>query len=62
MIKIFSTELNFSCLVCAILDIYFEFINKQGKILENEYDSQFEDYRDPNEDEKYNPDLLLGLI
>ena len=32
--------------LCEILYKYFEYINKNSKLKENEYDSQFEDYRD----------------
>ena len=43
---ILSKELNINGNICEILDKYFEYTNKQRKILENEYDSEFEDYRD----------------
>ena len=37
---------------CEILDKYFEFTKKHKKIIENEYDSQFEDYQDIDKEEK----------
>ena len=38
--------------VCEIIDKYFEYTNEQRKIIENEYDSQFNDYRDIDEEER----------
>ena len=47
----FSKELDVNGYICKPSDEYFEFTIKQKKMFENEYDSQFEDYRDINEDE-----------
>ena len=38
--------------VCEIIDKYFEHTNKQRKIIENEDDSKFKDYRDNDEEER----------
>ena len=38
--------------IYEILDKYFEYTNKQRKILEDEYDSQFQDYRDIIQEER----------
>ena len=38
--------------VCEIINKYFENTNEQRKIIENEYDSQFNDYRDNDEEER----------
>ena len=37
--------------VCEIIDKYFENTNEQRKIIEDEYDSNFKDYRDIDEEE-----------
>ena len=50
--NIFSIELNINGNVCVILDKYVQFKNKQRRIIEDEYDSRFEDNQDVNEDEK----------
>ena len=52
--NIISKELNVNDNdnVCEIIDKYFEYTNKQRKIIENEYDSKFKDYRDNDEEEK----------
>ena len=47
-----STELNVDGNVCEILEKYFEYTNKHRKIIENEYDSQFNDHRDNDEEKK----------
>ena len=47
-----STKLNINGNVCEIADESFGFINKHRKIKENENDSQSEDYRGINKDEK----------
>ena len=47
--NIISKELNINGNdedVCEIINEYFEYTNKQRKILEDEYDSKFKDYRD----------------
>ena len=38
--------------VCEIKNKCFEYTNEQRKILEDEYDSQFDDYRDNDEEER----------
>ena len=38
--------------VCEIIDKYFEYTNKQRKIIEDEYDSKFKDYRDIDVEER----------
>ena len=50
--NITSKELNVNGNLYEILDKYFENENKQRKIIENENDSQFKNYRDINQDEK----------
>ena len=55
--NIISKELNLSKddvndNVCEIIDKYFEYTNEQRKIIENEYDSQFNDNRDIDEEER----------
>ena len=47
-----SKDLDFNGNVCEISDNYFEYTNKNRKLLEIEYDSQFKDYRDNDEEEK----------
>ena len=42
---IISKELGVIGNMCAILDKYFEYTNQRKKIIENENDSQFKDYR-----------------
>ena len=46
--KIISKELNFNGNdnVCEIINNYFEYTNEQRKIIEDEYDLKFIDYRD----------------
>ena len=53
--NIFSKELNIDDVndnVCEIIDKYFEYTNEQRKIIEDEYDSNFKDYRDNDEEER----------
>ena len=38
--------------ICEIIDKYFEYTNKQRKIIEDEYDSKFKDYRDIDVEER----------
>ena len=45
-------DINDNVKVCEILDKYFEYTNDQRKITEDEYDSQFNDYRDNDEEER----------
>ena len=47
-----SKKLNISGNICDILDEYFENPNKQREIKKEEYDSQFNDYRDNDEEER----------
>ena len=51
VVNIISKELDSNGNVCEILEKYFEYTNKQKKTIEDEYDSQFNDYRD-NDEEK----------
>ena len=48
MFNIISRELNVNGNdnVCEIIKKYFEYTNEQRKIIEDEYDSKFKDYRD----------------
>ena len=53
--NIISKELNVNGNdedVCEIINKYFEYTNKQRKIIEDEYDSNFKDYRDIDEEER----------
>ena len=52
--NIFSKEIDidYNANVCEILDKNFENTNKQRKIIKDEYDSQFNDYRDDDEEER----------
>ena len=53
--NIISKELNIDDIndnVCEIKDKNFEYTNEQRKIIEDEYDSQFNDYRDNDEEER----------
>ena len=52
MFNIISKELDVSRNVCEILEKFFEYTNKHRKIIENEYGSQFNDYRDNDEAER----------
>ena len=45
LLIIMSQEVSVNGNICEILDKYFEYTNKHRKILENENDSQFIDYR-----------------
>ena len=47
-----SKELNVNGndIVCEIVNKYFEYKNEQRKIIEDENDSQFNDYRDNNQE------------
>ena len=48
--NIISKEIDFNGNVCEILEKYFEYINKHRKVIQGEYDSQFNDYRDNDEE------------
>ena len=50
--NIISKELNVNgkANVCEIINKYFEYTNEQRKIIEDEYDSKFIDYRDNDEE------------
>ena len=52
--NIISKELNVNGNdnVCEIIDKFFEYTNKQRKIIEDEYDSKFKDYRDIDVEER----------
>ena len=50
--NIISKELDIIGNVCKILDKYFEYTNEQRKIIEDEYDSQFNHYRYNDEEER----------
>ena len=54
MFNIISKEINVNGNdnVCEIINKYFEYTNEERKILEDEYDSQFNDYRDNDEEER----------
>ena len=47
-----SQELGADGNKSEILDEYFKYTNEHRKIIEYEFDSQFEDYRDKNEEER----------
>ena len=57
VLNIISKELEVNDNLCEILDKYFEYTNKQRKIIEEEYDSQFKGYRD-NVTMKKKPNIL----
>ena len=50
--NIISTELNVKGNICEILNKYFELMNKHRKIIEDDFDSQFEDSRDINQEDR----------
>ena len=52
--NIFSKELNVNGKdsVCETIKKYFEYTNEQRTIIEDEYDSKFNDYRDNDEEER----------
>ena len=50
--NIISKDLEFDGNVCEILEKYFDYTNKHRKTIEYEYDSQFNDYRDIDEEER----------
>ena len=52
MFDIISKKIDFNGKICEGLDKYFEYESKQRKIIENEHDSQFKDYRDINQKDK----------
>ena len=52
MFEIISKELDINGNVCEIIDKHFEFTNKHRKSIGNEYDSQLDDYRDKDEEER----------
>ena len=51
-LNIIPKELDVNGNICEILDKCFEFRIKHRKVIENDYDSQFEDYRKINQDER----------
>ena len=50
--NIISEELNVNDKICEILNKIFEYTKKHRKLIEDEYDSQFKDYRDVDEEER----------
>ena len=62
--NIISQELNVQGNFCEIIDKYIEFTNKHRTIIKDEYDSQFDEYRDINQErkEKYVNDKLSKLL
>ena len=52
MFTFISNELNIQGNICGVVKKYFEFTNKQRKAIENEYDSQFDDYGHINQEER----------
>ena len=50
MFNIISKELNVQGNICEVIEKNFEQTNKLGKIKQNEHDSQFDDYRDINQE------------
>ena len=52
ILKIINEELAVKGTVYDTIKAYMEYKNKHFKIFEKEYESQFEDYRHENEDEK----------
>ena len=49
-----SEQLNIQGNKCEVMEKYFEYTYKHRKIIENEYDSQFDDYRDINQEGRTN--------
>ena len=52
MLNTILKELNTNGNICEILGKNFEYTIRQRKIIEDEYDSQFDDYRDNDEEER----------
>ena len=50
--NIFSKKIDINGKICDLSDKYIEFTNKHRKIIEKEYDSQFEDSRDNDQEER----------
>ena len=50
--KIVSKKLNVNGNVCDLLEKYFEFLIKYGKLYAKEFDSKYEDYIDTHQKEK----------
>ena len=48
----FSKDLAIYGNICEILDKYFEYTYKHRKLIEDEYHSQFDDYRENDEEER----------
>ena len=49
---LFQKNLGVNGNISEFLDKYFEYTNKQRKMVADEYDSQFKDYRDNDEEDK----------
>ena len=54
VLNIMSQDLGVVGNICEILEKYFNYANKYRKIIENEYDSQFDDCRDIDQEERTN--------
>ena len=52
VLDIISVEWNVKDNICVIIDKYFEYTNKHRKIIEDENDSKFDDYRGINQEDK----------
>ena len=50
--NIISKELNVNGIICDLLERYFVFLNKYEKEYAKEFDSNYDDYRDYNQEEK----------
>ena len=61
VLNFISNQLDFKGNIREILDKYFEYSETDRKTIEDEYDSQFEDYRDINQ-EKTNKQINYKLI
>ena len=51
--NIFSKEPDNISNICDLLEKYFEFLNKYDKQYSKEFDSKYDDYRDIDQNEKY---------
>ena len=60
MLSIFFKELHIIGNNCEIIDKNFGYTNKHRKIIEDEYESQFEDYREIVQEKELNI-LMINL-